>query len=240
MPISFPNSPLPGDQYITGSSTWEWNGSVWNSVISGTSGTSGLSTSGTSGTSGSSGSSGSSIGVAGSSGTSGTRGSAGTSGTGGTSGSSGTAGTSGVSTSGTSGASNPSGTSGTSGTLLSVATVGNNRVLTSDGTTGAVGEANLTFDGGTLGINGSVIVTGSMSFTGSLMTILTSSIRAEATSNTVDIFRTNYNQVRIGGNLALLSLVSALNFQNDSAAAAGGVPTGGLYRSGSFVLIRLI
>lgn len=41
--------------------------------------------------------------------------------------------------------------------------------------------------------------------------------------------------------LAVLSQVSSsLNFANDSAAASGGVPKGGLYRSGSFVLIRLV
>jgi hypothetical protein len=40
---------------------------------------------------------------------------------------------------------------------------------------------------------------------------------------------------------AVLSQVSSsLNFANDTAAASGGVPKGGLYRSGSFVLIRLV
>jgi len=39
----------------------------------------------------------------------------------------------------------------------------------------------------------------------------------------------------------ILSQVSASwNYANDTAAAAGGVPLGGLYRSGSFVLIRLV
>ena len=38
----------------------------------------------------------------------------------------------------------------------------------------------------------------------------------------------------------ILSQVSAsLNFADDTAAAAGGVPLGGLYRSGNFILIRL-
>ena len=33
---------------------------------------------------------------------------------------------------------------------------------------------------------------------------------------------------------------ASLNFANDAAAASGGVPLGGIYRSGSFVLIRLV
>jgi hypothetical protein len=33
---------------------------------------------------------------------------------------------------------------------------------------------------------------------------------------------------------------ASLNFANDTAAAAGGVPLGGLYRSGSFIQIRLV
>jgi hypothetical protein len=32
----------------------------------------------------------------------------------------------------------------------------------------------------------------------------------------------------------------SLNFDNDTAAAAGGVPLGGLYRNGSFIQIRLV
>ena len=39
---------------------------------------------------------------------------------------------------------------------------------------------------------------------------------------------------------AILTAVSqSLNFANDASAAAGGVPLGGLYRSGNFILIRL-
>ena len=32
MPIDFPNSPNPGDQYTFGASTWQWNGSTWDIV----------------------------------------------------------------------------------------------------------------------------------------------------------------------------------------------------------------
>jgi hypothetical protein len=37
----------------------------------------------------------------------------------------------------------------------------------------------------------------------------------------------------------LTAVSQSLNFANDAAAAAGGVPLGGLYRSGNFILIRL-
>jgi hypothetical protein len=43
----------------------------------------------------------------------------------------------------------------------------------------------------------------------------------------------------INGFTILSQVSSSLNFVNDAAAAAGGVPLGGLYRSGNFVLIRL-
>jgi hypothetical protein len=43
----------------------------------------------------------------------------------------------------------------------------------------------------------------------------------------------------INGFTILSQVSSSLNFVDDAAAAAGGVPLGGLYRSGNFVLIRL-
>lgn len=48
----------------------------------------------------------------------------------------------------------------------------------------------------------------------------------------------NHNTT-IDGFTILSQVSSSLNFVDDSAAASGGVPLGGLYRSGSFVLIRL-
>jgi hypothetical protein len=42
-------------------------------------------------------------------------------------------------------------------------------------------------------------------------------------------------------NFVVLNQVSqSLDFANDAAAASGGVPLGGLYRSGSFIVIRLV
>jgi hypothetical protein len=62
-------------------------------------------------------------------------------------------------------------------------------------------------------ITGSLRVTGSVAFTGS--------------------FSQN------NGFVTLTQVSQSLNFANDAAAAAGGVPLGGLYRSGNFILIRL-
>jgi hypothetical protein len=169
------------------------SGSTGSSGTSGSTGSSGTSGStGSSGTSGSTGSSGTS-GSTGSSGTSGSTGSTGSSGTSGSTGSSGTSGSTGSSgSSGTSGSSGSSGTSGygipsggTSGQVLSkidttdyntqwvdqsggggatITNYGNNRVITSDGTTtGLVGETNMTFDGSQLNITGSIEISGTFS-----------------------------------------------------------------------------
>lgn len=44
----------------------------------------------------------------------------------------------------------------------------------------------------------------------------------------------------INGLITYPQVSASLNFVDDAAAASGGVPLGGLYRSGSFVLIRLV
>ena len=62
-------------------------------------------------------------------------------------------------------------------------------------------------------ITGSLTVTGSAAFTGSLS--------------------------QNNGFVTLTQVSQSLNFANDAAAAVGGVPLGGLYRSGNFILIRL-
>ena len=43
----------------------------------------------------------------------------------------------------------------------------------------------------------------------------------------------------VNGFVVLSSVSSSLDFTNDTAAEAGGVPLGGLYRNGNFVMIRL-
>jgi hypothetical protein len=42
------------------------------------------------------------------------------------------------------------------------------------------------------------------------------------------------------GAMVLAQVSSSLNFANDTAAAAGGVPLGGLYRNGGVIQIRLV
>ena len=62
-------------------------------------------------------------------------------------------------------------------------------------------------------ITGSLTVTGSAAFTGSLS--------------------------QNNGFVVLTQVSQSLNYADDNAAAAGGVPLGGLYRNGNFILIRL-
>jgi hypothetical protein len=135
------------------------DGVIGSSGSSGTSGVDGaIGSSGTGGTSGTSGVDGS-IGSSGSAGSSGTSGIDGTNGTGGSSGTSGIDGTNGTGgSSGTSGVDGTSGSSGTSGLLdLTGNTV--DGVITYDGTgNDATVESNLTFDGSTLRVTGSVIL----------------------------------------------------------------------------------
>jgi hypothetical protein len=48
------------------------------------------------------------------------------------------------------------------------------------------------------------------------------------------------NNIKVESGYVILSQVSSsLNFINDSAAALGGVPLGGLYRNGNSILIRI-
>jgi hypothetical protein len=71
---------------------------------------------------------------------------------------------------------------------------------------------NKTSPSASLDVSGSMLVTGSLAMSGSF------------TQNGFKI---------------LTAVSQSLNFANDAAAATGGVPLGGLYRSGNFILIRL-
>ena len=42
------------------------------------------------------------------------------------------------------------------------------------------------------------------------------------------------------GYVILQQVSQSLNFVDDTAAAAGGVPLGGLYRNGNFIVIRIV
>ena len=77
-------------------------------------------------------------------------------------------------------------------------------------------------------------LTGSYGLTGSLSaTSLTGSlnITGNSTYSGSQTFTTGY--------IVLTQVSQSLNFADDAAAAAGGVPLGGLYRSGNFILIRI-
>ena len=192
------------------------NGTSYTAATSGTSGTSGANgSSGTSGNSGSSGTSGDngtsgssgSSGASGSSGTSGANGAAGSSGTSGNSGSSGTSGNSGSSgtsgnsgSSGTSGANGSSGTSGTGFTTISGAS--NDRILTSDGSSNsAVAETNLNFDGSTLTVTGSAIISATTRLTDVEERELTVTIGGTPSSLSLDLSQANVFEVTYNNNV---------------------------------------
>jgi len=71
-----------------------------------------------------------------------------------------------------------------------------------------------------LKVSGSLTVTGSTAMTGSL------TVTGSLTQNT--------------GYVVLTQVSQSLNYVDDTAAAAGGVPLGGLYRNGNAIMIRLV
>ncbi len=73
-------------------------------------------------------------------------------------------------------------------------------------------DANFQYFTGSHAVTGSLTVSGSLIVTGS---------------------------ASYSGSVILSTVSQSLNFVDDAAAAAAGVPLGGLYRSGNFVLIRL-
>jgi hypothetical protein len=81
---------------------------------------------------------------------------------------------------------------------------------------------------------GSFLTTGSLTITQQLSGSLD-------ITGSLNFFSGSTNASKIENGWVILSQVSAsLDFANDTAAAAGGVPLGGLYRSGSIILIRII
>lgn len=97
-----------------------------------------------------------------------------------------------------------------------------------------------------------VQISGSLSVTGSIIGTITTASYASSYTETDPIFvaksgsyaTTGSNtftttQTISSSSIVLTQVSASLNFVNDTAAAAGGVPLGGLYRSGSFILIRL-
>jgi hypothetical protein len=169
--------------------------------------------------------------TSGTSGTSGTPGSSGTSGTSGITGDSGSSGTSGTSgTSGITGDSGSSGTSGTAGTsgtgFSSISNFGDNRILTSDGTNNAaVAESNLSFDGSTLSVTGSINMgTGSVVnplLTGYYETMVSKSVANDFGGGIVniDLRQGNVYKLKLDGS------VLDFNIQNNPTSLQAGTFT---------------
>jgi hypothetical protein len=95
-------------------------------------------------------------------------------------------------------------------------------------------------------------VSGSLVVTGSFAVITGSAVELQVTNTGVNIGNALTDTHNVTGSLAvtgsigfastsiILSRVSSsLNFADDTAAAAGGIPLGGLYRNGNFIAIRL-
>ena len=92
-----------------------------------------------------------------------------------------------------------------------------------------------TFIGATHAINGTVLISGSSNITDDFG--VSGSLSVSGSS----IFQlTGSNAVTVDSGYIILSEVSqSLNFADDTAAAAGGIPLGGLYRNGNFIQIRV-
>ena len=104
----------------------------------------------------------------------------------------------------------------TIGGTLSAAGIQNVRQFNTDtsflGGSISIGKQSIATAGYVLDVSGSALISGSVVMSGS------------------------YTQ---NGFKILTAVSQSLNFANDASAAAGGVPLGGLYRSGNFILIRL-
>jgi hypothetical protein len=75
--------------------------------------------------------------------------------------------------------------------------------------------------------------TGSLSITGSILGDLSASGTVSGVTGSFD------GGLTANGFVILSQVSESLNFADDTAAASGGVPLGGLYRSGNFIAIRL-
>jgi hypothetical protein len=87
-------------------------------------------------------------------------------------------------------------------------------------------------------ITGSLSVSGSVNISGSITIAGGGTISGTASIATTALTASSLNPIQ--NSYVILSQVSAsLNFADDDAAATGGVPLGGLYRNGNFILIRV-
>ena len=87
-------------------------------------------------------------------------------------------------------------------------------------------------------ITGSLSVSGSVNISGSITIAGGGTISGTASIATTALTASSLNPIQ--SSYVILSQVSAsLNYADDDAAAVGGVPLGGLYRNGNFILIRV-
>jgi len=92
----------------------------------------------------------------------------------------------------------------------------------------------------TTGFTGSLLGTASFATTATSASFATTATSASFASNVGTLTNLTVTDTGSFNGFVVLSQVSAsLDFADDTAAAAGGVPLGGLYRSGNFILIRL-
>lgn len=99
---------------------------------------------------------------------------------------------------------------------------------------GVCGPANTSGGGGGSGKNGTSGTSGSSGLLNLTGTTTNGVITYNGSGGTVQS-----NVLVQSGYVVLPQVLSSLNFVDDTAAAAGGVPLGGLYRNGNFILIRI-
>jgi hypothetical protein len=162
------------------------------------------------------------------SGTSGTSGSDGSSGTTGSDGSSGTTGSDGTSgTSGSSGSNGSSGSSGSNGTDGTSAQYAAVYIAETAPTTGTNGKFWFNDNEGTLYIEYA-------DTNGTNWIPVNDLVGADGTSGT------SGTSANLSGYVVLTQVSQSLNFVDDTSAASGGVPLGGLYRNGNIIQIRIV
>ena len=134
--FDFPNSPSNGDTYTANGVTFQWNGSVWTRYSA-------------------------SMGAQGSTGPTGAQGAVGSTGAQGATGSGGSTGAQGAAgPTGAQGATGSTGSQGAAGSNASISSNADNRLITGGSGTNLVGESGLTYNGSTLGLSGSLAMTG--------------------------------------------------------------------------------
>jgi hypothetical protein len=99
----------------------------------------------------------------------------------------------------------------------------------------------LSFTGSFTGsLSGSALNATSASYALSSSYSLSGSFAQNARSSSYAVTSSYADNFLVKNTLTAQTLSQSLNYANDAAAASGGVPLGGLYRSGSFILIRLV